>query len=144
MHISTGILLVIALIAGALPAKAGAVEFIVVVGVNAPITSLTMAQVADIFLGRTLALPNGTAIVPVDQVDGSTIRQEFYSKTTGKSPQLLKAHWSKLIFTGQGEPPREVANSESVKKLVASNPSYIGYIERTAVDSTVKTVMTVR
>lgn len=144
MHITTGILLVTALVTGAIPANAGAVEVIVVVGANAPITSLTMAQVADIFLGRTVALPNGTAIVPIDQRDGSTIRQEFYAKTTGKSPQLLKAHWSKLIFTGQGEPPREVADSEAVKKLVASNPTYIGYIERAAADSTVKAVMAAR
>ena len=144
MHITTGILLATALVAGAIPAKTGAVEVIVVVGANAPISSLTLEQVADIFLGRTVALPNGSAIVPIDQLDGSAIRHEFYAKTTGKSPQLLKAHWSKLIFTGQGEPPREVADSEAVKKLVASSPSYIGYIERAAVDSTVKAVLAAR
>ncbi len=144
MHITNYLLLATALVAGAIPAKAGPVEVIVVVAANAPINTLTMGQVADIFLGRTVTLPNGTNIIPIDQLDGSMIRQEFYAKTTGKSPQLLKAHWSKLIFTGQSEPPREVAGNEAVKKLVASNPTYIGYIERTAADSTVKAVMAVR
>ena len=42
------------------------------------------------------------------------------------------------------EPPREIADSEKIKKLVASNPHYIGYIDRSALDASVKIVLAVR
>ncbi len=119
-------------------------EIVVIVSTHASVTALNVVQVSDIFLGKTGNFPDGDAVIPIDQADGSTIRQEFYAKTTGKSPELLKAYWSKLIFTGQGEPPREVADSEKIKKLVANNPHYIGYIDKSAVDASVKTVLTVR
>jgi hypothetical protein len=48
-----------------------------------------------------------------------------------------------MIFTGQGEPPREIADSDKIKKLVANNPRYIGYIDKSNVDTSVKVVATV-
>ena len=119
-------------------------EVVVIVSANSPVTTLSAEQVADIFLGKNASFPNGAIAIPVDQADGSEIRQDFYIKVTGKSPQLLKAYWSKLIFTGQGEPPREVTNSEAIKKLVARNPNFIGYIEKSAVDSSVRAALIVR
>jgi ABC-type phosphate transport system substrate-binding protein len=131
-------------IAGGLCSTAAWSEIVVIVSANAPVTALSVAQVSDIFLCKTSNFPDGAAVVPIDQADGSAIRQEFYAKATGKSPELLKAYWSKLIFTGQGEPPREMADSEKIKKLVAHNRNYIGYIDNSAVDASVKTVFTVR
>ena len=45
-----------------------------------------------------------------------------------------------IIFTGKGQPPKEVPNTAEVKKLVSGNPNTIGYIEKSAVDSSVKVV----
>jgi hypothetical protein len=72
------------------------------------------------------------------------VRQEFYAKATGKTPQLLKAYWSKMIFTGRGEPPRELADSAAIKRMVAENPHCIGYVDKSAADSSVKVVLTVK
>ena len=119
-------------------------EIVVIVSANSPITSLSQSQVSDIFLSKSGTFPDGAQVVPIDQADGSQIRIDFYSKTTGKSPELLKAYWSKMIFTGQGEPPREISDSDRIKKLVANNPHYIGYIDKSALDSSVKMVMTLR
>jgi ABC-type phosphate transport system substrate-binding protein len=44
------------------------------------------------------------------------------------------------VFTGKATMPREVAGSAEVKKAVAANPKAIGYVDRSAVDSTVKVV----
>ena len=129
---------------GQLFASAAGSEVVIIVSANSPVTALNVAQVSDIFLGKNANFPNGAIAIPVDQADGSEIRQDFYNKVTGKSPQLLKAYWSKLIFTGQGEPPREVTNREAIKKLVARNPNFIGYIEKSAVDSSVKAALIVR
>ena len=44
------------------------------------------------------------------------------------------------MFSGKATPPKELGSSADVKKFVASNPDAIGYIEKSAVDSSVKVV----
>ena len=68
----------------------------------------------------------------------------LYARVSSTSPALLKAYGSKLLFTGRGQPPREVAGSAAVKKLVAETPGLIGYIERSALDATVRPVLVLR
>ena len=125
-------------------AQAASSEVVVIVSSKNPLTVLSVEQVSDIFLGKTASFPDGTAAIPVDQSETSLLRQEFYVKTTGKTAQLLKAYWSKMIFTGRGEPPREVSDSATVKKMVAENPHYIGYVDKNMVDANVKVVLTVK
>ena len=137
-------LMALTIVCGGLFASPTVPEVVVIVSAKAPVETLSVAQVADIFLGKSANFPNGARAVPIDQADGSAIRRAFYAKATGKSPQLLKAYWSKLIFTGQGEPPREVMDSAAIKKLVAANPNFIAYVEKSAVDVSVRTVLTVR
>ena len=77
-----------------------------------------------------------------DQTAGTAVRDEFYVNFTGKTAAQIKAYWSKIIFTGRGQPPKAVSNSGEIKQLLTKDPSAIGYIERSAVDSSVK-VLTV-
>jgi ABC-type phosphate transport system substrate-binding protein len=119
-------------------AAAAHAEVVAVVGAKSPIDALSQAQIADVFLGKLTRLPSGTLPVPLDQSEGSPLRDEFYLRVAGKSPAQLKAFWSKLIFTGRGRPPRSVASSTEVLKLVRENPSAIGYIDRRFADNTVR------
>ena len=80
---------------------------------------------------------------PVDQADGSPIRAEFYKKATGREPAQVKAAWSRLVFSGKAQPPKEVVDSGAVKKAVAGDSKAVGYIEKSAVDGTVKVLSTV-
>ena len=113
-------------------------EVVAVVSSKNPVTSLSHAQVADIFLGKTARFPDGTVAVPIDQAEGSAARDEFYATFAGKSPVQVKSHWTKIIFTGRGQPPRAVSNGTEVRQLIAANSQAISYIERSAVDSSVK------
>ena len=132
----------IALLLLALPMPgAGAAELVVIVSAKNPLTSLRADQVADIFLGQVGSFPDGGDAVALDQGIGSAQRDEFYAKVTAKTPARLKAYWSKMIFTGRGKPPREAPNSAAIRKLVADNPALIGYIDRSALDSSVKPVL---
>ena len=116
-------------------------DVVAVVSAKSPVMTLSKNQVADIFLGKTARFPNGSPAAPVDQVEGARARDEFYSKFTGKSAAQLKAHWSKIIFTGRGQPPKEVSNSDAVKQRLLANPNAIGYIERSSVDGSVRVVL---
>lgn len=113
-------------------------DVVAVVSSKNPVTSLSKAQVTDIFLGKTTRFPDGTQAMPIDQEEGSPIRDEFYATFAAKSPAQIKTHWTKIIFTGRGQPPKVVSNSVEVRKLIAANPHAISYIERSAVDSSVK------
>jgi len=113
----------------------------VVVGAKSDIGALTSDQVSALFLGKSDKFPSGTTALPLDQTAGSAIRGLFYDKVTGKNEAQVKAAWSRLVFSGKGTPPKEIASSAEVKKLVASNPNTIGYIEKSAVDSSVKVVL---
>ena len=115
-------------------------EVVAVVSATSAVTTLSKVQITDIFLGKTVRFPNGNAAVPVDQAEGTPARDEFYARFTGKSAGQLKAHWSKIIFTGRGRPPKTVPNSLALRKLVAESPSAIGYIDRNAVDGSVRVV----
>lgn len=116
-------------------------DVVVVVSSKSPITALRIEQAANIFLGKANNLPGWGEVIPIDLAEGSPTREEFYARTTGKSPSLLKAYWSKIIFTGEGLPPKEAANSAMLKKMMAENPSLMGYLDRSAVDSSVRIVL---
>ena len=128
-------------LATSLGAGAATAEVVAVVSARNSATMLSKSQVADIFLGRALRFPDGSQAVPIDQADGSAARVEFYDRFSGKSQAQLNAHWSKIIFTGRGQPPQEVSNSIEVKKLVIRKSNAIGYIEKNLVDGSVRVLL---
>lgn len=113
-------------------------EVVVVVATASPVQRLTNNQVADIFLGKTSRFPGGGLAVPIDQTEDSATRDEFYATFTGKSAAQVKAHWSKIIFTGRGQPPLAVSSGAEVKKRIAEHTDAIGYIEARDVDGSVR------
>jgi ABC-type phosphate transport system substrate-binding protein len=123
------------------PPAAGATEMVVIVSASSQLQALRQEQVADIYLGQSVRLPDGEEAIALDQRMGSPLRDEFYSRVAGKSPALLKAYWTKMVFTGRGQPPKEAAGSAAVRRLVADNPGMIGYIEKSALDPSVRAVL---
>lgn len=128
---------------GLLFAHTGLAQIAIVAGVKSTATVLTRDQASALFLGKSTQLPGAGIPVLIDQVESVDARQIFYSKVTEKTPAQVKAVWSRLVFSGKGSPPKEVSNSGEVKKLVNANPDAIGYIEKSAVDSTVKVLLTI-
>jgi ABC-type phosphate transport system substrate-binding protein len=114
-----------------LPAAA---EVVVVVNAKAAESSLSKDQVSQFFLGKS------TSMTPVDQAENAPARAEFYKKVTDKDPSQIKALWSKLVFTGKATMPKDVGDNAGVKKAIAADPKAIGYIDKSAVDASVKVV----
>ncbi len=126
-------LFAVATLGAAAPALA---EVVVVVNPKAAEGAMTKEQVAQFFLGKS------SSMTPIDQSDAAPVRAEFYKKVADKDAAQAKALWSKLVFTGKATMPKEVADNAAVKAAVAANPKAIGYIEKSAVDATVKVVYT--
>jgi ABC-type phosphate transport system substrate-binding protein len=113
---------------------------VAVVSAKSTVTTLSRSQVADIFFGKTTRFPDGSQAVPIDQSEGTLARDDFYVWIAGKSAAQMKAYWSKIIFTGRGQPPKAVANSSETKRVIVANPNTIGYIESKLVDDTLRVV----
>jgi ABC-type phosphate transport system substrate-binding protein len=105
--------------------------------VNLAATPLSKEQIADLYLGRS------DDFTPVDQVVGSAIYVEFYKKVTGRDSAQIRAIWSRILFTDRGVAPKQLPNSAAVKKAVAANPKAVGYIEKSAVDASIKVALAV-
>ena len=115
-------------------------DIVAVVSAKSSVTRLSTSQLADIFLGKVSRFPDGSLAVPVDLGDGCAERDQFYAKVAGKTPAQIKAYWSKIIFTGRGQPPKVVQNGSDMKEYVAANIDAIGYIDSMMVDDSVRVV----
>lgn len=100
---------------------------------------LTSSDVRNIFLGNTKSFPDGSIAIPVTLKDGKA-RDDFFAQTLGKTETQYKAIWSRLMFTGTGQPPRELDSEDEIKKLISLNPNIIGFIDTNKLDQSVREV----
>jgi ABC-type phosphate transport system substrate-binding protein len=129
------------LLGGAALAPARGADVVAVVSPKIAVTSLSANELADIYLGRSNRFPGGAPATPCDLPEDSPLREAFYAQVVGKTLAQMKAYWSKLIFTGRGQPPREVASSQEAKKAVIDNPGVVCYIDRALADPSVTVLM---
>jgi ABC-type phosphate transport system substrate-binding protein len=117
-------------------ASAAQAEVVVIVNPKHAAASMTPAQVADLYLGKDGSL------TPLDVKEPAALRNEFYQKVAGKDSAQVKAIWARLVFTGKQQPPKEMDNAAQVVKQVAGSEKAIGYVDKSAVDGSVKAVLT--
>jgi ABC-type phosphate transport system substrate-binding protein len=120
-----------------------AADIAVIVNPRNPAATLSAQQVSAIFLGKTNTLPSGPTAMMADQPDNGPLYESFYGNVTGKTPPQVRAAWARLTFSGKALPPRPLADGAEVKKFVASHPDAIGYVDKDAVDPSVKVVLVV-
>jgi ABC-type phosphate transport system substrate-binding protein len=116
-------------------------DVVVIVSAKSHITGITAEQTARIFLGKTSSFPDNGDAVAIDQAEGSEIRDEFYAKVVHKNSSQLAAYWAKIIFTGDGRPPEMLDSNAAIRKAVANNPKAIGYIDKSAVNRSVRVIL---
>ncbi len=131
------------LLSTALFSQASVAEVAVIVHPSNSLTKISKSEVSDIYLGRAEEFANGLVAEPLDQASQSPLRRQFTKSVLGMDEGGLKNHWSKLMFSGRGQPPEALNGDEAVKEAVAANPHGIGYITSSAVDESVKVVLIV-
>lgn len=115
-------------------------EVVVVVSTENPVERLSRGELTDIYLGRLEHFPHGERAIPIDQAERSPAHDRFYREYLGRSAPQVKAHWSRLVFTGRGRPPRAVPDGEAVVDAVAGDPRAIGYLAPRLVDHRLRIV----
>ena len=107
--------------------------FVVVVSASNPVSSITRDQASKLFLKKIPTWDNGRGeVVPVDQPEGSAVREAFTKAVLRKSVSAVKSYWQQQIFSGRGVPPTEKASDSEVVSYVRANPNAIGYVSPAA------------
>ncbi|MDI3513070.1 MAG: hypothetical protein PWP40_299 [Rhodocyclaceae bacterium] len=91
------------------------------------LTEIDRESAEQLYLGRRTTLPNGRAVTLVDLPAGS-VRDRFYLQLTRKNPSQIRAYWSRLVFTGRAQPPREATDEEDARRIVLTTPGAIAYL----------------
>ncbi|MEO8135385.1 MAG: hypothetical protein ABI831_15545 [Betaproteobacteria bacterium] len=111
---------------------------IVVIANPASGEKITRDEAINIFMGRYKKLPSGMTALPVDE---SGEKAAFYHSLLGKELSEIQSYWARLVFSGQGSPPRQMDSADEVIETVANNKGAIGYIDRKKVTARVRVVL---
>jgi ABC-type phosphate transport system substrate-binding protein len=122
------------------PRGLAAQDFTVIVHRDNPVQSLTRQQVADLFLRRTRAWPDGQAVRPVDQIAAASVREAFSRAVLGKATTAVVSYWQQQVFAGRSAPPPERQGDAAVVAFVQGDPGAIGYVSGASAPGGVKPV----
>jgi ABC-type phosphate transport system substrate-binding protein len=134
-----------ALMLPAIPVAAQATQLVrykVIVNVSNPVSTISRAELAAMFLKKADSWATGALVVPVDQPERALVRQSFSRDVIGKPPAAVKSYWNQLVFSGRNVPPAEKMSDTEVINFVKGTPSAVGYVSATAKTKGVK-VLTV-
>jgi ABC-type phosphate transport system substrate-binding protein len=104
--------------------------------------ALTDKEVSMLFLGKTMQYPDGSKAQPVDNGASSKSREAFNTTVLSKTEQQLKAYWAQQVFTGKSLPPKQLPGDKDVVDLVSKSPEAISYVDQSAVNDSVRVVLT--
>ena len=96
---------------------------------NTYVTSLTKAQLRQIFLMRQLYRPNKQKIIVFVLPSVKALHQGFSKYKLGLLPYKLDRIWHKLTYSGLGTATIVVQSRQALIDAVLANPGAIGYVE---------------
>lgn len=134
--------LAIALLAAtlALSSSLTQADMVVIVSIKNPVSALRIDQVEQLFLGKFNAFPDGSQAIALDLPKGLT-RDTFYQRIAGRNNSQMKAYWSKIVFSGSGQPPKEATSAQDMVNQVAKSANLIGYVDKANINTSVKIVL---
>ncbi|MFZ6672552.1 hypothetical protein [Undibacterium sp. Xuan67W] len=121
-------------------ARARAADFVVIANPNSGIEKMSKDDVINIYMGRYRKLASGISAQPLDLANPVSEKSKFYSSMVNKELPEINSYWARLMFSGQGSPPRQVDSVEEIIDIVSNNKGAIAYIDKKKVDKRVKVV----
>lgn len=110
-----------------------------IVNPDSPVTSLTAAQVRNLYTGKLSEL-DGQKMVPINQNLESDLAVRFLKKFISMTPAEYKEFWVNQQLRSGGVPPMVQKTSVNVRLMVSQLPGGIGYVWPEEVDETVRAV----
>jgi ABC-type phosphate transport system substrate-binding protein len=102
-------------------------DVVLIKNADVTISSLSPADVENIFLGKKTDWGNGSKIKFF--INGETATHETFLKNyVGKSSSQFQTFWKKQVFTGKGQMPKSAGNDQEMVSNVTSTSGSIGYV----------------
>ncbi len=115
-------------------------DYMVIVNLENPQTSVSKSSVSKLLLKKTSRWEDETPALPIDLDSRSPVREKFSKDVHGRSVSSIKSYWQRQIFSGKSVPPPEASSDADVVQFVASNRGAIGYVSGNANVAGVKVV----
>lgn len=101
---------------------------------------ISQSALSAIFGMRLRKWEDGSGIKVFVLPDDNPLHIAFSKKVLLVYPYQLRYAWDRLVFSGTGEEPVKVKSEQQMREIVGSTPGAIGYLSRSMIDETVKTV----
>lgn len=118
--------------------KADTIFVVTTFGVT--IKPMTLTELKNIFLRKTLLNEMGTRWIPLNLGADHPLRQTFSQKLFELQPEAMESYWNEKYFQGV-MPPHVVTSEEAMIRFIASTPNAIGYILPCHLDTRVQVIM---
>lgn len=86
------------------------------------------SQLRTIYTMRLRQWPDGQGLRVFTLPDNHPAHVRFAEQSLRILPHLLRRSWDRLVFSGTGQAPSEVASEAEMIERVASTPGAIGYV----------------
>lgn len=113
-------------------------NYVIIVNPASTLKSISKADLKKVYTGKLSKL-GGQKATPVNLSDSDPLFTVFISQIIGMTPAQYKQFWVDNQVRGEGVAPVKVIRS-TAKKIVASTPGAIAYIEESSVDASVKII----
>ncbi len=113
---------------------------LIIASPQVPVNSISVEQLADIYIAKKDYWNSTLQIVPVNREASSDERKYFTDEVFSLSTQALGEYWNKLRFQGK-LPPTIQTSDKSVLGFVRSIPGAIGYINADQTPTGVKVLL---
>lgn len=119
-------------------AAAHAVEVVAHRGVASH--ALSQSQVRAMFGMRQPKWPDGTPVKVFVLPDLHPLHGAFCKETLNLYPYQLRQSWDRLVYSGIGQAPNEVASEEEMIARVSATPGAIGYVRKVNANDPIHTI----
>lgn len=102
--------------------------------------SLSVDELAQIYLRRKRLWGDGDPIVPLNLASGMALRARFSQRVLRQSEARLADYWNRRYFDGL-MPPATLASTAAVRRYVAADPGAIGYVPAAEADPSVRVIL---
>ena len=100
--------------------------------------SISQNALRAIFGMRLRTWPDQTPVHVFVLPDDNPTHNAFTKQDLNVYPHQLRLAWDRLVFSGTGQAPTEVASEEEMRDKVAKTPGAVGYLRRSMVNDSVR------
>ncbi|WP_426415314.1 hypothetical protein [Aestuariirhabdus sp. LZHN29] len=105
-----------------------------------PVAELSFQQLKAIFTSRQNFWPSGERITLFVLPASHPLQQAFCREQMRLYCYQLERSWQRLLYSGFGTAPQQVASEDELVGKVASTPGAIGFARKDYVDTQIKTI----